>query len=221
MPNINIAIASNNKFYNHSLPILLPSLLQCGIEKEKIHIFCGGCETQEQIKYESINMYRVQYNSFDLTPLVAICEMELKNDYWFLIHDTTKVGPAFKEKLHAFPCKNPDKIALRLPCSMSIGTYKYDYLMSVKNRVMTCKMFDKTPEELDRNKSWFVANEDFILWKTDPNPCIYPGAEWSVYDNTNWYNTNTERRTEYFPSLDIYKNKSNWGQCSSHYTSTL
>lgn len=220
MHNINIAIASNNKFYNHSLPILLPSLLQCGIEKERIHIFCGGCETQEHTKYEDIHMHRVQYNSFDLTPLVAICEMELQNDYWFLIHDTTRVGPAFKEKLHTFPCENPTKIALREPCSMSIGTYRYDYLMAVKERVMHCKMFDRTPEELDRNKLWFVTHEDYILWKTGPSPCMYPGAEWSVYDEKNWYNTNTERRTEYFPSLDIYKNKSNWGQ-SLKYTSSL
>ena len=62
-------------------------------------------------------------------------------------------------------------------------------------------------------KYWGVPNEDWIMWMTDPSPIIYNDNDnWSVVDNDNWYGTETIRRTEYYPSLDLYKNKSNWGQ---------
>ena len=39
---IKIAVASNKDFKNKSLPILLPSLLRAGIERDAIHVFIGG-----------------------------------------------------------------------------------------------------------------------------------------------------------------------------------
>jgi hypothetical protein len=62
-------------------------------------------------------------------------------------------------------------------------------------------------------KKWGGHNEDFILWKSHPNPIIYNNNDhWEVVDYNNWFNTKIKRRTEYYSSLDLYKNKSNWGQ---------
>jgi hypothetical protein len=48
---------------------------------------------------------------------------------------------------------------------------------------------------------------------TEPAPHVYgDGSQCTVVGDINWYGTNTTRRTEYFPTLDLYKNKSNWGQ---------
>jgi hypothetical protein len=61
-------------------------------------------------------------------------------------------------------------------------------------------------------KLWGVPNEDYILWMTSPPAVLYNDSSHSVTDYDNWYGTDIIRRTEYYPSLDIYKNKSNWGQ---------
>ena len=42
---IKIAIATNINFYKHSLPIVLESLLNCGIEKTQIFVFNAGFPT--------------------------------------------------------------------------------------------------------------------------------------------------------------------------------
>lgn len=218
--NINIAIATNIDFYKKTLPIIIPSLLNSGINKEQIHIFCGGCETQEITIYEDYKFYKVEYRSFELTPLIAICEMELKTDYWFLIQDTCKVGLKFKEKLYKFPSENPDKIALRISPSMNIGTYKYDYLIKNKDYILKSKMFCKTPEDFSKNKKWTILNEDYVLWKLNPPAVCYQGTVNRISNNDSWYGGDATRITEYFSSLDLYKNKSNWGQ-SANYTSDL
>jgi hypothetical protein len=94
-----------------------------------------------------------------------------------------------------------------------MGTYKYDYLLSVKEKIMSIRNTDYSEESMNHWKIWGVPNEDYIMWMTEPKPLIYNNdARWSVADNDNWFGTNTQRRTEYYFSLDLYKNKSNWGQ---------
>jgi len=62
-------------------------------------------------------------------------------------------------------------------------------------------------------KDWGVWNEDYILFRTDPKPFIYPTkVPMEKKGINNWYNTGTTRIVEYYPGLDVYKNKANWGQ---------
>ena len=96
---------------------------------------------------------------------------------------------------------------------MSIGLYSYEYLKSVQNKLLDIKNKDYSNNSINFWKNWGVPNEDYILWKTLPSPEIYNNnLNWEVLDYKNWYGTDTTRRTEYYYSLDIYKNKSNWGQ---------
>lgn len=99
---------------------------------------------------------------------------------------------------------------------MSIGLYKYDYLLKVKPKLMAIKNRDYSEKAMSYWKDWGVWNEDYILFQTQPHPLIYP-AEKYIEDKgiNNWYNTNTIRKVEYYPSLDIYKNKANWGQTNN------
>lgn len=39
---ITVAVASNINFYQQSLPVILPSLLEQGIEPNDIHVFIAG-----------------------------------------------------------------------------------------------------------------------------------------------------------------------------------
>jgi hypothetical protein len=99
---------------------------------------------------------------------------------------------------------------------MSIGAYKYEYLLTVKDKLMGIRNTDLSVEALKQWKFWGVGAEDYILWQTEPQPAIYNGndkdGEWELIGYENWFGTDVIRRTEYYPSLDLYKNKSNWGQ---------
>lgn len=210
---IKIAVATNINFYKLSLPIIIESLLSSGIEKSQIYIFNAGFTEDKREEIDGITHYYLSHNSYEYSALIEIVEKQLISEYWFLIHDTCKVGPKFKELLYNIPDSKPEKLALKDSPAMSIGTYRYDYLLSLSDKLISIKNTDYSEGALQRWKRWGVPNEDFILWKSTPQPLIYNNNKnWNIVAYENWYGTNTTRRTEYYPSLDIYKNKSNWGQ---------
>jgi hypothetical protein len=213
---IKIAIASNINFYQKSLPVIIPSLMENGIEPEDIHVFIAGFGYEGKQNNEGITYYQLEHNSYEYSPLIEIVDKQIQADYWFLIHDTCRVGPKFKELLYNIPPTYPDKIAMRSCPSMSIGIYKYEYLLTVKDKLIDIRNTDLSIESLKRWKLWGVNAEDYILWKTSPDPNVYDGfgeeEKHNILGYENWYGTNTTRMVEYHPALDLYKNKSNWGQ---------
>jgi hypothetical protein len=218
---IKIAIATNKNFYEKTLPILINSLLLNGIDKNDIFVFNAGFDENIIENIDGITYHYLSHNSYEYSPLIEICEKEIKSEYWFLIHDTCKVGPEFKSKLYSIPVDKPSKIALKTFPAMSIGLYSYEYLLSIKSKLYEIKNTDYSYESMKKWKLWGVPNEDYILWQTEPQPFLYGTTEWNVVDYDNWYNTGLVRRTEYYPSLDLYKNKSNWGQNGQNMTMSI
>lgn len=213
---IKVAVATNINFYKLSLPIIIESLLSCGIEKSQIYIFNAGFSEDKTEEIDGITHYYLSHNSYEYSALIEIVEKQLISEYWFLIHDTCKVGPKFKELLYNIPDSKAEKLAIKNSPAMSIGSYRYDYLLSLSDKLLSIKNTDYSEGSLQKWKSWGVLNEDFILWKSNPQPLIYnDNKNWNIVAYENWYGTNTTRRTEYYPSLDIFKNKSNWGQSSN------
>jgi hypothetical protein len=210
---IKIAIASNVNFYKMTLPIIIPSLIENGIEKSDIHVFIAGYNSYRYELNDDIHFHYLDHNSYEYSSLIEICDKQMISKYWFLIHDTCKVGPKFKELLYNIPNNYPPKLALKSRPAMSMGTYSYEYLLSQKEKLFGIKNKDYSEESMNKWKVWGVPNEDYIMWLSSPIPLIYNNNDsWKVVDNENWYGTGTIRRTEYYPSLDLYKNKSNWGQ---------
>ena len=211
---IKIAIASNKNFAKLTLPVVIESLQLSGIENNLIHVFICGYDKREVIERDGITYYHLKQNSYEYSPLIDIVENELISDYWFLMHDTCKTGPDFKELLYSnIGDTYPEKVALTIKPAMSIGLYRYDYLLSVKDKLLSIKNEDYSESTLQEWKAWGVPNEDFILWMTEPIPLLPKiNHGFIVLGNENWYNTGSIRRSEHFPGFDIYKNKSNWGQ---------
>lgn len=210
---VKIAVASNKNFKDKSLPVLMPTLLEAGIEKESIHVFVGGYDEYKQEVHKDVQFHFLDHNSYEYSPLIEIVDKQMESDYWFLIHDTCKVGPAFKEKLFNIPKSLPEKIAMKHHPCMSIGLYKYSYLLTVKDMLMKIKNKDYSEASMNKWKDWGVWNEDYILFKTNPAPLVYPSnVSMEKKGINNWYGSNTVRVVEYYPGLDVYKNKANWGQ---------
>lgn len=208
-----IAIASTKNFHEKTLPILIPSLIQAGYTYNDIYIFIGGYDDNIKKELHGCICYLLDNNTFEFTALIGIVENNLFEDYWFLLHDTCRVGSDFKKKIENIPADNPEKIAIKDMPSMSIGAYKGDYLLSNKQLILSLKNKDYTPQGISNCKKWHVENEDFLLWRTSPQPIVY--SEYNgfvITEPDDWYGTKTNRRTEYYPHIDLYKNKSNWGQ---------
>lgn len=207
------AIAATKANVKSTLPILIPSLLRSGIPMHAIHVFIGGCSCFRVVQRDNINVYEADHNSFDFTPLISIVEHNVYSPrYWFLLHDTCKVGPNFHKLVCGFK-GSPLKIALKKSPSMNMGLYSDEFLLGNKEAVLSLKNTDFSAESLAYWKRWGVENEDFLLWRLGGEPEVYPnGNMWFVYDTLNWYGSNIERRTEYYIGLDLYKNKANWGQ---------
>jgi len=211
---IKIAVATNINFYQKSLSIVIPSLISCGVNPQDIHVFNAGFHEYKCVTdIIGVTHHQLDHNSFENSALIEICEKELYSEYWFLIHDTCRAGPQFKELLYNIPSNKPPKVALTIRPSMSMGSYRYDYLLSVKEKLYALKNKDYSHESMIKWKMWGVQGEDHILWQTDPPAVPYRNMNYyccQVKDYNNWYDTGTTRRTEYYPSLDLYKNKGNW-----------
>lgn len=214
---IKFAIASNKNFEEKTVPIVVESLIKSNIPAELIHVFSAGYSNYTYKQLDTgVHYHQLDHNSYEYSPLISIVEHELSSEYWFLIHDTCKVGPNFKKLVYSIPHHKPEKVALTVFPSMSIGSYRYDYLMSseVKAKLLAIKNTDYSEDSMINWKAWGVKAEDYILHKTNPLAFYYSPEillnRCVVIDNNNWYNTKTTRITEYWSPLDLYKNKSNW-----------
>lgn len=212
---IKIAISTNINFFEKTLPILLPSLESNGFTKEEIVIFNAGFNEPSEEKYGDYTMYKLNHNSFEYSPLIDIVENERVSEYWFLIHDTCKVGENFKSLISNIPETKPYKMAIKKFPSMSIGLYKYEYLQIVKQKLLDIKNPHYDEGSLKTWKDWGRINEDFIMYQHNPEPVLYPcEEEFIILEKDNWFGQDTWRRVEYYPSVDLFKNKANWGQTS-------
>lgn len=215
MVQINICINSTKFFSEKTIPILLNSLLDSGINPKNIFVIEGGYDERVVTKEKNYTHIQTNQNSLEYTGLIDIVEYELKSDYWFNIHDTCKVGENFKELLYNIPDNFPDKLALRDHPSMSIGSYKYEYLLKHKQRLLDIKNTNYSRESLQMWKQRGIEMEDYMLYKLQDSPTFkynlhISGEGWNIIENEDWYETNVKRRIEYHPTLDLYKSKSNW-----------
>lgn len=215
MVNINICVNSTKSFSEKTIPIIVESLLGSGICPKNIFVIEGGYEERLVNQKENYTHILTDQNSLEYTGLIDIVEYGLKSDYWFNIHDTCKVGSKFKELLYNIPETLPDKIALRSHPSMSIGSYKYEYLVKHKQRLLDIKNKNYSRESLQEWKRKGISMEDYMLYKLTDSPTLRYNPHvsdegWNIIENEDWYGTNIKRRIEYHPSLDLYKSKSNW-----------
>lgn len=215
---IRIAVASCKAFSEKTLPILIPSLLKAGVPPDDIVIFEGGHAHEAQLA-STVEHWLVTHNSFEYTPLIEVALREMPADYWFLMHDTCEVGPAFLDRLYGIPDTLPAKVAMRSFPSMSMGAYRYDYLLRQTKPLLEARNFDLSHEGMKAKKAWGLHREDHILWRDHTETTfVYPRIdghpEMLVKELPNPYGSGVVRRAEYFPSLDVTKYKSNWGQTS-------
>lgn len=212
--NIKFCITSNVKFSKHTYSVIVPSLINCGIEESNIYFIEGGHINRTIEIKDKINYIKTAHNSVEYTSLIDIVEHDMQSDYWFLLHDTCRAGKNFFSLVKNIP-NDCEKIALKHWPSMSIGAYKYSYLKKFTNRLMEIKNTDYNRDRIQQWKQWGIQNEDYMLWRESSTPChLYNPhlnkVEFAICNEPPWYDSGTFRRIEYFAQLDLYKSKANW-----------
>lgn len=215
-PAIKVCISTIEKYAHKTIPDLLASLFEAGFSKEDIYVIEGGHQKSQKVEHE-VNYYQVDHNSFDLTALISVIDLDVQTNYWFLLHDTCSVGPMFKDLVSNVPHTNPDVIVLRNFPSMNIGLYKKEYLEKKRSVLMTMRNDDYTAEGIQSAKKKAIEQEDILFKQPDIRDRVRVYNPWlmkldgnykiSATDNHQYY---SDRIVEYFPQADLYKFKANF-----------
>lgn len=215
-PTIKICISTNKNFAAKTVPDLLSSLRQAGVASHDIYVMEGGHDAFEKISHD-VNYYHVNHNSFDLTALITVVQLDLPTDYWFLLHDTCIVGTKFKTLIHNIPHHQPEAIAIKNFPSMNMGAYRADYLRRKKDLLDALANFDNSTTGLKLAKGKAIETEDILFKEADVSKNVKVYNPWLLRADENYRLADgelldyyTDRIIEYFPQVDVYKFKANF-----------
>lgn len=212
--NIKYIISSFKDSYNLALIKLVESLLNSGVNYNDIYAFVGGNHQVEKINWDyDINYYLVDHNSYDITALIGISNINIDYDYVFLLHDTCWVSDDFMSKIHdrVSNINGTRNIALSpYGCTMNIGMYNKQFITSNYETINTVYK--------NKTKSFYVTSEDRLIKSSMEQLTLNPN-KFQLIEPHDVYNTNVLRRVEYYSDIGLYKAKSNWKQ--GNYITTL
>lgn len=218
-------ISSNLNYFRKTYPFIIKSLTDAGIEEKDIYMIVGACK--EKIEFNNflkINLFYVDYNSFDFTALIYAAENfnKINDEHLFLLHDTCLVGKNFKKLSENYKKESLIK-KLHKSISMNIGLYSLKFIEN-SQALKNFKTYPCNENELQKCKEFFVLNEDYIF-KQSKND--YNNNYYSIYEDSEFpskekltltfpeyyhnYLKEIKRRTQYIPDLDLYKFQANIG----------
>lgn len=200
-------ISSNISFYKKTYKFVTESLINSGIPREDIYFFVGGSDSFIKVEDSDVNFFYVDYSSFEFTALISLIELNLKSDYWFLLHDTCYVGKNFFSNIKKF---NYDTETIRLysGTSMNIGAYSQNYLYSNKDKILSYKNKNYDFASLQSLKARIIQDEDLFFRNSTCKP--YTTASIRHEGPIDFYNNGIMRLIEHFDELDFHKTKANW-----------
>lgn len=207
---------------NIALQHLLESLKENDINYCEIIVVIGGHYnlsnyeiTKNENENENITYILANHNSIDFTGLIALLELYNNiNEYYVYLHDTCRIGKDFYNKIKSVDLTNVTSIRINTRPSMNIGIYSQIIINNFEKFLLSTK--NTNEDECMKYKLNCIDNEDYIF-KNDKNNIILENYN-SLYHYhkyttgpSDYYKTGTMRIVEYYPNLDLYKIKANWG----------
>ena len=203
-------------------------MIECGISPRDILVVIGGSEENyDNFKFCGLyNYLNVKYNAIDQNCFYAIKQNPsiFDQEYYYYMHDTTKVGPKFKtstESLFNFAQShnlNTMKNTSQCYCG-NMGFYKKSFIIKTlsefdiytKNESLFVEEDDSSnPKKLINKKNIGFDLEDkiFLYDQQISNGLYYvisnnsPTVEQQKQDI---YGSGNERIVTYYQELDFYK----------------
>ena len=192
---------------------LLKSLLEYRVNDIAEIIFVVGGESltydrRGHGRTRNVSSASVEYNAIDFNGLIWASENLGENDWFLYVHDTVRVGEKFRNILQGLPIAT--KPMLRV-ASMNMGTYLVrDLKRSKIRRKLLDLKFSREPIAVKKLRA--IHEEDVIFKMLASYPMRGNDTRSVIAGPTDVYGTGTQRITEYYANLDLYKFKANWGQ---------
>jgi len=194
-----------------------------GFNDFEIIIITGGYydnKNYEVSKDGNITYIKCNHNSIDFTGLITLLELYSDNidEYYMYIHDTCKIGSNFYNKIKSINLTNVSSIKINKGYSMNIGIYSQKLINNFKDFLLSKRNTDK-----DKCIDFKVNNNEDYIFNNDPNNYVLDNFQEGNYIGPiDYYNTGTMRIILYYPNIDLYKMKANWGANGwNHYVCTL
>jgi hypothetical protein len=206
---ISICISTTKGYAEKTIPKLIQDLTKNKIPLNKIFVFEGGYNFNKKNDSVNYNHYFVAHNSFDLTALISILELNIEADNWLLLHDTLEFDNTFKYKFYTINTQKNDCMPLRKFPSMNIGIYNSNYIKDNKDFILSIKNIDYSENSLQKFKALGVDNEDY-LFKNTKNKKIIHEKLFVLHKIKEVIYNNNNRILEFYPQLGLKKYKANF-----------
>lgn len=160
-------------------------------------------------KIDNITYIYCNHNSIDYTGLIALYELYRDNDeHYFYLHDTCRVGDNFFKKLKSIRLNGVAHVKLNRNFSMNMGVYGQNLINKFGYYLLTKKNTDES-RCMEFKKKF---EEDYLFNHSSEGYVLDNYNGWNYTGPTDYYGTGVMRIVEYYPNIDLYKIKANWGQ---------
>ena len=206
-------LISSHVAQNHVIiPPLLRDLGAQGIAPEQILVVVNGATTPHHLTVAGV---RFVFQQLDFASHFAPVLDYKRFSHWFFINGTSRCGPRFRELVEAG--YDPEADVTRAGGLLILGKrgrtgrvindlcmYRHDYL---------CRRRDIIREATETNQTQYAIEEvEGVLFALAERQASYPITSHTVDGPNDVYGTGTPRITEYYPGIDWYRYKKNWGQ---------
>jgi hypothetical protein len=189
---IKFVISTHKDYQDVSLPVILNSLKASNIANKNILVVSGGWIKPRKYIEDDIEYHNVWHNSFDYTGIIDILENDLKNDYWFALHDTCEAGPNFLRLISQFD-SSYDYISVDPDGFMNMGLFSWDFLQKIKKYIFCFYHCGKERAMLSEQIYSKLGKSTMF--------CKYL----KFFGSDDVYDTGTPRNILYYEEIDLYK----------------
>lgn len=207
-------LVGSHVLQNHAIiPPLLQSMGLCGIEPDRIVVVVNGSSLEHEMTCRGVRFIFQQPES------AAHCEAVRRFDefsHWFFVNGTSVCGLKFRELVesgfdpeadctHAGNLLALGKRGTHGRVINDLAMYRHDYLLSQADLIEEMTSTAGTQHSIDEMEG--------ALYAVAPRKAAYPVTGHQVIGEArDVYHSGTQRITEYYPGIDWYRYKKNWGQ---------
>ena len=187
-------ISSHTSSVSKCAPRLLKSLIKCGVDPQDILVVVGGSTKEASEERLGVPHVYVTHNSYDHTGLIHLVESGLDYPWWWVMHDTTEVGPEFYQKILSFGPARPH-IAVGAEGWLNMGLFSIAFIREASHYILSLKNCSKLRAILSERVYPCLTRSTSYA----------PKDGFELLDHRDVYKDGVIRRVIYYPALDLYK----------------
>jgi hypothetical protein len=144
--------------------VLIEQLVNLKFNLDKMIVFVGGCEENIDVKINGIRHVFSRNNTFDLSCIVAMLDLNIVVRYFFLLHDTVSIeNEKFKAFIDFYPLNKNSTVSITAFPSMNMGFYSLDVVKKYSKEIYKISNYGSDNNTLQEVKKECIIKEDLIF----------------------------------------------------------